>query len=264
MSEFLMAHYVQAAVSVSFGLAAIKLLAVSNYDVTVAGTILSTRGWVVTTFAVWILVLPSLLVLGAANAWAYRAAFLEAKIPLGPMLTHLPSLIPALFLGLMFIQDWLAFVFNVVTFIAFVWVDTLFRRRARKSSDAQALPPKEFVSHRGNEIAVSLLPVMLVTLLNATASDRMWLPLESVDTSASKAMAGYVLQIDDTWTTLLQEDTRALLVVKSDTVLTRTVCQSKTTPLPVLRAIAERARPPAPTPDPCEKIAAPSGGSSSS
>jgi len=53
---------------------------------------------------------------------------------------------------------------------------------------------------------------------------KVWLPPEVVRLADGRRITGYVLSVDGEWTSVLRESNRAIILVRSDNVAARTVC----------------------------------------
>lgn len=53
---------------------------------------------------------------------------------------------------------------------------------------------------------------------------RLWLPAEQIETTERGTLVAYVLKVDKHWTTMMLEETRGILILRSKLIETRTVC----------------------------------------
>lgn len=68
------------------------------------------------------------------------------------------------------------------------------------------------------------LTLVFVLIASTFITSRMWLPAEEVRTKSAGTITGYVLATDERWTTLLREDTRRVIILRSEDVESRRVC----------------------------------------
>ncbi|TPX05551.1 hypothetical protein FJ656_05920 [Schumannella luteola] len=71
----------------------------------------------------------------------------------------------------------------------------------------------------------SMATVMAVVIGVLISPKNMWLPIEQIELADSPSVVAYVLQADSDWTTLLTDE-RAVAIVPSSLVLSRTICSS--------------------------------------
>ncbi|MFI0241273.1 hypothetical protein [Streptomyces sp. NPDC016845] len=80
---------------------------------------------------------------------------------------------------------------------------------------------------QGTAMASVLASYAFALLIQFLGSDTPWLPAEQVDLKEGRREIAYVVQAGDSWTTLLDESTRSVIRVPSDSVLSRKICSAK-------------------------------------
>jgi hypothetical protein len=55
---------------------------------------------------------------------------------------------------------------------------------------------------------------------------QVWLPAERIDINGGSERVGYILKSDGGWTTILWDSDRSILMVKSENIISRTLCRT--------------------------------------
>lgn len=92
-------------------------------------------------------------------------------------------------------------------------------RKVRKNSTSRV----DGASRVGPDSLVSIVSVAAVFLVGPSS---MWLPMERIEIAGSKPQTGYVLQTDDSWTTILTSK-RVITILPTAKVRKRQVCSSR-------------------------------------
>lgn len=76
-------------------------------------------------------------------------------------------------------------------------------------------------------VAVLTMILTASLLITSTASQTMWLPTEIV-TVGEDGIVGYVLSVDETWTTLLRDEDRQVMQIPTEDLTSRVICDDVT------------------------------------
>jgi len=233
-------------------LSAVRLLIISNYNVTTAVAVAESGGYVNTFLGSLIPLVPAFLPYLALGFLVFRrfilcALTIVATALISPVVArpsvvtlgyfdnywfsafrsifgHVPDALPAIIVGIFIISIWwLIMPPGVLTGWVYTLVATLWACAA----------------------FVTLLPYLLIAYpapsrqTLASYLRQPWLTAEQITVDPSKIYQGYVLSSDDQWMTVLLYQSRTIAYFRADSVTARIVCEppAKPSPSPLVRLI---------------------------
>lgn len=197
-------HPALAITLLSGGIIIARLLAVAGYHVDTALGLLASAGAANVIVGTTILLIPYVLVIGAAivvAATLFGPRFAGHRIPMAGLSVLLVAVAaqggPAMVL--------------VITLLT-TTIGAFYQRRVPAKAVATVSSDWEYAS--------LVIPVVAILLTFGTP----WLPPELVTVSGHEVF-GYVVTVDSNWTTILAASDRELSIVESSTVTGRELCQ---------------------------------------
>lgn len=205
--------------TVSFIFVVVKVYRVAGSDSATAQAILSSSGVPAVILGALVSLLPSLVTL---------AAFLSALLLYyevgrrGQRRLWWEVLVAAPLFGLLLLP-WPSAVVLFVILIAYV-AARVWRAKRKKEVD-KTIPDWPALA--------------FVILISTFITPTMWLPPEVVSLVGEPEEVAYVLSSDSEWTTLLEEGSRRVIIVRTDDVESRTVCNLADRPPQSLMQVIE-------------------------
>ncbi|MEU5100254.1 hypothetical protein [Streptomyces sp. NPDC020996] len=80
---------------------------------------------------------------------------------------------------------------------------------------------------QGTAMASMLASYAFALLIQFLGSDTPWVPAEQIDIKGGGREAAYVIESGDSWTTLLDDDSRSIIRIPSDSITSRKICSAK-------------------------------------
>ncbi|MFJ5213324.1 hypothetical protein ACIP98_01250 [Streptomyces sp. NPDC088354] len=93
--------------------------------------------------------------------------------------------------------------------------------------NGRAAEIRKFQYSQGTAVASVLASYAFALLIQFLGSDTPWIPAEQVNVKGGGREIGYVIQAGDSWTTLLDESSRSVIRIPSDSIASRKVCSVK-------------------------------------
>ncbi len=206
LTDLVLEHLALAATTAVFMFVAVRVLVVVRMNIDTALAVVSTAGAVEVALAIiissyWAVILTLYLI---ADAWRRRShrAGRSIKSPLNLQL----------FVGLMAIVfvPWTVVALFGVLSVAYGYMDAWLEK-------VRGIEPEPWTSS-------GLLAGLLVFVAFFVASN-VWLPPEVIATDdLQDPFVGYVLATDDGWTSVLEDEERTIVRIKSSLVTSRVVC----------------------------------------
>lgn len=213
-------HIAQLGIVMAAILAAARMTAISNGDPQLAGSILAATGYVGPLANLLFAMVPLGLLVLAFAIWEYRQVARRADVRNWITRWSLVIIVD-IFIALAFVAPWmvsLGLLAYVVVMGTLDWA--LFGRHWGDPQPAAHAPARRTV-----EVVWSVALMLTLILMSGREP---WIQKELVTTETAET-TGYVLSVDDIWTTVLVDAPRYLEYVKSDSVLNRTACESTVT-----------------------------------
>ncbi|MEX0826234.1 MAG: hypothetical protein WD184_05735 [Acidimicrobiia bacterium] len=197
--------------TVVFAVVVLKVLAVAEFQPGVASAILGYSDTVVVVLGVLTFTVPLM------------AAFAFVRYMARPLPKDQPAraweLAPAPFYGAAFF-----YTATVPMLVGLVvgWLSGFAIGRWRRSRDRAG---------RGSTASITALSIMLFFLaVLVVFGDAMWLSAERIDTADGEHVVGYVLDQGEGWITILIDETRLIVQIRSDDVEARRPCAADSQP----------------------------------
>lgn len=185
-----------------FVLVVIRVLRVSAFDPATAAALVREIGIVSIVIGALVLSLPGLL-----QSAAVFLAFLALGGPGSTVQRRAASTIASVIVLLLsVVLPWLQLIFFLILLVLIV------------------------VVWRRVKWPLELFAVVAVLVSSLLDVSEVWLPPEDVLLTDGRRVTGYVLSVEPEWTTLLREDDRAILLVKTKEVEERSVCNVERVP----------------------------------
>lgn len=214
------AHIAQAGIVLAAILAAARMTAISNGDPQLAGSILAATGYIGPLANLLFAMVPLGLLVLAFAFWEYRQVSRRAGVRNWITRWSLVIVID-IFIALAFVAPWMVSLGLLAYTVVMGTLDwALF---GRHWGDPQ--PTAHAPARRTVEVVWTV--VLLGTLILMSGREP-WMQKEVVATDTAET-TGYVLRVDDLWTTVLVDSPRYLKYVRSDAVVHRTACESDVT-----------------------------------
>jgi hypothetical protein len=221
LGEFLSKHL---ALVISVGLAGVlllKLLAVSRFRPVTALTLLQAAGVSQVTMGVVLVSFPYLLwgiPVALFMSFGLRREDTASTFNWAVWLVLGLSAVPAALLS-----PW-PFSVAVVVLVVPPLVNAFFTLAPR----AEEVAAKEGSRSKRSSTKgwkFPLVAVLSVVILIQTLISHMWLPTEDLRLRSGTGIIGYVVQEEGGWTTILTNDTRSIVRIQSETLVSRRVCE---------------------------------------
>jgi hypothetical protein len=219
LAGFLSQHFTLVVSLAVFSFIFLKVLAASRYSTATALALVQAAGATQVIMGIVLGLFTLLLTLIVLAIVGARA--LKVRMP-----TWTVALAGIAGLGIVFLPPWPTALINVVALLIVApllrWLrsDILGPERAGRTNRGGA------TRSSSSQLPLFTLIALLGTLVLSTAlSPTMWLPAERM-TIGDETVVGYVLSEEAGWTTLLNERTRNVSRVRSETLLSRQVCEA--------------------------------------